>query len=223
VDRVTFTNCTNCTITTILSGGGTGFAAFGFSNITVNGGTLFYCQDDKVTDYTGYTHRPISFTFITLTNNARLFGGVFAGVVTDWGFWPLVDHVTIDATSRDTDAGNNGGVAPIWQNITREDPTASCGIKIDEFTATLTTNFVPMTDRTRFGNANALPAHQLAVIDPSLLVNYPTGFMTTCFSASATNWYLKADAAWNTWPSDINVTSGGITIRFNGTLFDRIG
>jgi hypothetical protein len=134
---------------------------------------------------------------------------------------------TIDGSTINGLGGRDGGTNPnraLWTNTNRGGKRTAQ--KFDSFSRP-GGDIYDITDYVNSDqcwiNSNATPGgtHALAIIRSADLANFPTNFTVT-FVTTASNWYLKADATWNTWVSDIPVVDGVTKIQYNGSKFVQL-
>jgi hypothetical protein len=175
-----------------------------FDNLTVDGCTFTNAGDCFIPQ--GQAVDGLAFDGNTVGTGSILLSGNFSGMTNF-----TVANTTF--TSGGRDVANYSGKVALWTNSTRG-TGALLGVNVNNFGTGASTPMIPLSDKTWLNGNNNAPAPNVVTLDSSLLTNYPTGFRTT-LKITNTNWVLGADAAWNTFASNVPVTEG-LTIEKNG-------
>jgi hypothetical protein len=221
VDSNTFSNCGNCILISRLGLYGdlpAGWTDFTISNNTYGGtvvsGGLYLHQGPTPTHNLAFSANTIQ--TVDTNHRAGIIGGNFGEPLSGWGTF------TIDGTVVGTGSGDGTTypVRAVWTNTSRGGQKTGHRWDFGSEPAGALYVVEAYSDQV-YLNTNASAGHAFAVFDPATFADYPTNFQTTFVLGAQTNWYLPANAAWNTWVSDIHIVDGVTTIKFNGTKFDQ--
>jgi Pectate lyase superfamily protein len=189
----------------------------GFGNLTI--------QNNQISD--GVLLNPQSQRIqhsLTISGNTIESGATLLDVQVS----PAVQDISItnnilQAGSHDENYGaSNRGYVGLWAGTVRANYRSGLNFNdYDSATGTATATIFPGTDLVWLNSNRATT--ELVQINPANLIYYPTNYTVTLVAPSQSNWYIKADAAWNTLGADLNVPIGttGLCLRFNGSKFEH--
>jgi hypothetical protein len=188
----------------------------GFGNLTIqnnqisSGGILLNPQSNRV-------QQSLTISGNTIKSHATLLDFEVSTAVQNIS---IINNILQSGSNDVTNGVTYRGYVGLWAGTVRANYQSGLNF-YDSATGTVTATLFPASDLVWL-NSNAATT-ELVQINPANLVYYPTNYTVTFVAPSQSNWYIKADAAWNTLGADLNVPIGttGICMRFNGSKFEH--